>query len=1293
MIYVNNGHHNFFYGQAQGRFIPSGFQDTRNGFFPASVGSRNGGPGSYQDRQIFVAQNNPQQPSTAAFFPFGNYPVTTRRPDFFEINPRPFSIDDGYRQTPLTFTRGQSSLKSDYYDTGYSGNSGQTNRFRQDDDLLAGEEINVQQLPSRNRFSSRENTETTAKLNSRHSNDPYASQNQQQQRENTNVRNSNSRGSNRARGTPSTTTPVPKPVKKERQPARSPSFNTNSRQRHPIDEEFERDLVRLTEPTVAAVKHSINITHNGSDKQRQTDKDRLEKEELQYHDEDADYIYEETPSKSIKENKVISDDSKDKLEDESKYYSSPKNNVESSKNKHDDTEIDDDEETEAVVPKINEKTVILTDNFYLPGGKNDEPVEEYYYEYEYEDETEEPGPVTASTARSVTTQKPVTTTKKVSKALDDVPATQVTVREDKTEEVDTKKNQTSSEEGENPNTTESWVVVASVQTSRSVSGAIFLPLGVKQEEKKAPLTELEALAKLNEEQEEKRKQSQEEIQTSIEESLQTTSTSVSTESINDKLDSIQSELSSGVLSGKFPVLKEMTTQEPQIITTKPPPVFIRKFSPKARPDQQPKTASTTTTTEAPTTTEAQKAETKKIIIEDDISGLLPADFKPRYQGYKKKGGSTTTTTTTTTTTETPAVNRINNTRSFKNSPAEQSIKFEEENIAKFLPKDFKLNKPELKVAVTDDIDKFLPPGYKKQLNAPVVPVKEDISKFLPKGYNPPKQPESTTKKIVNTPVDISKLLPPGYNLQETEQEESLNLKPLPEKNEDDLFSKLLQKSHSALDALLPPGFKPTEEEIEEVTTPSTTTTTTTTASPGGFVFPKRPGGNKTPSEGVDKRPKGPPPPKIEIKKGPPKRLTTEFTGWPTVATTPISIEKLLQQSGGEKIDLASLFNKALGNVNGNSAVDSAPAPPDSPFSLPTTTTTTTSTTTVKPTEPGYCQNECNLAGTIRIVDGVKWRPELLDHNTEEWKNLAKEVKQELNEVFIKSDKLRRWYKTLRIDSFSQGSVLVDYFVELDDISDEVSTLQIKRFFHDALMPTHLPESMQNETSDERQSNAVPQVKETFMLGKFVLDPVSTDFIFVASGPEISEDLLPQWAIAVMVMSFFSLLFVILFGVAVLVNRQKAAKKKGPVPLTAAMLNELNKNHMGGIDNYGNEELYNVDDGWGDEKEPPYVSSSKRGVWADEKEPPYSKHEFKSKRLNGGSIYGSSATNIYDSWGSARNPPRGADYYDDSGYDPYSHRSTYSRDYMMHEPPYPYHKHEKYDYRSSRRNYRDYDPNF
>lgn len=144
------------------------------------------------------------------------------------------------------------------------------------------------------------------------------------------------------------------------------------------------------------------------------------------------------------------------------------------------------------------------------------------------------------------------------------------------------------------------------------------------------------------------------------------------------------------------------------------------------------------------------------------------------------------------------------------------------------------------------------------------------------------------------------------------------------------------------------------------------------------------------------------------------------------------------------------------------------------------------------TEPGLCQSECDLAGTIRIVDGVRWKPELLDHNTDEWKNLAKEVKQELNDVFIKSDKLRRWYKTLRIDSFSKGSVLVDYFVELDDIPDTVNTLQIRRMFHDALKPA--PQVNLTETGDQGHGSAVPQVKETFLLGKFVLDPMSTDFI-------------------------------------------------------------------------------------------------------------------------------------------------------------------------------------------------------
>lgn len=88
-----------------------------------------------------------------------------------------------------------------------------------------------------------------------------------------------------------------------------------------------------------------------------------------------------------------------------------------------------------------------------------------------------------------------------------------------------------------------------------------------------------------------------------------------------------------------------------------------------------------------------------------------------------------------------------------------------------------------------------------------------------------------------------------------------------------------------------------------------------------------------------------------------------------------------------------------------------------------------------------------------------------------------------------------------------------------------------------------------------------------------------------------ESFLPQWGIAVIVIAMASLLFVVIFGVTVvssrksylasifsfmlvsnlslvvfqLVNRQKSAKAKQPIPLSEDMLRELDKNHMGGFD--------------------------------------------------------------------------------------------------------------------------------
>lgn len=116
----------------------------------------------------------------------------------------------------------------------------------------------------------------------------------------------------------------------------------------------------------------------------------------------------------------------------------------------------------------------------------------------------------------------------------------------------------------------------------------------------------------------------------------------------------------------------------------------------------------------------------------------------------------------------------------------------------------------------------------------------------------------------------------------------------------------------------------------------------------------------------------------------------------------------------------------------------------------------------------------------------------MTHHTEEYKNLASELESDLNEVYSKSEILSKWFRSVRIDSFSKGSVLVDYFIELKDIPSEMNTTEIKKLFHDALEPV----TMQKNVSSDNENEALPQpiIKEAFKLGNFVVDPVSTDFI-------------------------------------------------------------------------------------------------------------------------------------------------------------------------------------------------------
>lgn len=111
---------------------------------------------------------------------------------------------------------------------------------------------------------------------------------------------------------------------------------------------------------------------------------------------------------------------------------------------------------------------------------------------------------------------------------------------------------------------------------------------------------------------------------------------------------------------------------------------------------------------------------------------------------------------------------------------------------------------------------------------------------------------------------------------------------------------------------------------------------------------------------------------------------------------------------------------------------------------------------------------------------------------------------QLNEVFSKADRLKKWFKNIRIDSFSQGSVLVDYNVELADVSYDINTQEIKKMFHEALteVPMTVVPLKNNATASSMDmeqiiadfpDNAKP-ARSNYLMGDFILDPLATDFV-------------------------------------------------------------------------------------------------------------------------------------------------------------------------------------------------------
>ncbi|XP_066591521.1 uncharacterized protein [Prorops nasuta] len=662
------------------------------------------------------------------------------------------------------------------------------------------------------------------------------------------------------------------------------------------------------------------------------------------------------------------------------------------------------------------------------------------------------------------------------------------------------------EPDESSHTTEDSRILASVQTSRSISGARFLPFPVIdrvrqiERDNSADSKSLES--------------------TKIDEEVKKTSVPESTESIIDKLDRVQSDLSSGLLSSGFrtsgntlqlDVINERTTKRPLTTTQKNP--VVGKFVPKRYNNRKTNYSSNA----APSRTESSL---------DSLEGLLPSDYIVN--------GSKSSTERAKIAIKWPAVRTTESSETATITKSKSSIT----TVA-----------PSRSNVFVDDISAFLPPGYKFKkeeaeateksvLSDILAKSKVDISALLPPDYNKKKSSEGTKAKSVipgtTAAPSVTFSAAPIVKSSNSTSEKTSVVKSL-----QDLFA----KSEVDISALLPRDYvqkkKPSESSStttgKPVTTDSevlsTTVGTTTKAAGLKIVFPSRPGGRKpihkitTPISLRNENPIAVTP---RIQKGWPSRATTEFTGWPTPSTTPISIEKLL-----EAARTATVASTNTSFVPMTSEVS-------------TTSTTTTTTTTVRPTTPGICVDECEVAGTIRIVGNTTWLPELLDRNTYEWQQLANDLETEMNLVFSKSPILRKWYKNIRIDSFSQGSILVDYFIELSDLRQRVNTQELKVIFHDSL-----------RTYNAERWNETRIGKGPIRLGEFMIDPKSTDFVVIpkiVSPQYVEKDdrLIPQWAIAVIVIGVGGLLFIIIFGVSVLVNRQNGSKLK---PTLSAMYDE------------------------------------------------------------------------------------------------------------------------------------------
>lgn len=555
--------------------------------------------------------------------------------------------------------------------------------------------------------------------------------------------------------------------------------------------------------------------------------------------------------------------------------------------------------------------------------------------------------------------------------------------------------------------------------------------------------------------------------------------------------------------------------------------------------------------------------------------------------------------------------------------------------AHLLPKGFKPTVAEdatPEVSAVEILEHLLPEDFKSLVNAevkiPEVKTKEVPAHLLPKGFKPSggekklKLPEIKAKEVP------AHLLPKGFKSSKVDDEEKL-----PVIKEQEVPAHLLPKGFksSIVDEaiktkevpahLLPKGFKPKNDEaVTEDTSLKALFGLKEDSKAGRFpnllnrasflTTTVRTGEEKevrrTKTSGV-----APLRPKIEnlfdrIK------TTTERTAPPPTQASAYAPKKN-----------APLMEGAPESVGD--------APTTTTRTTPRTTTTTTTTTTERPrpTTPGVCGSRCRLAGTLRLLNGTHWVPELANRDTAEWQALANALTRELNALYSRS-RLNRWFVGVEVDNFSQGSVLVDYFLLLNDINAGIDTTDLKQM-----------------------TNAMLAEPEQHTLGEFTVDPEYTDFVVIRERHSQSQKddgsyLIPEWLIAVIVISLASFLFIIIFGVTVLISRARAQRRNVPlkVPLNEEMINKLNASQLSGLGGHY-DPSYDLEAIWDQNTmahhKPP--SSRRHGY-----NPAYDVNIYDSWRTDWSGPYGSSAT-----YGKRRleeeQPPRGnsrtlsADTYD------------------------------------------------